>query len=180
MIGLEKHVVEVVEHCPQWAQLAAQACERARIACGHLAIDIQHVGSTAVPGLSAKPIIDLAVGVTELEVVPEMVHRLTPIGYIYRGDAGNDGGHLFVMESAPNVRTIHLHVVQHGDLQWRNYLAFRDLLLGSPAMRERYARLKRELGLRYARDRESYTNSKRTFIAEALRIARGERDSRHG
>ncbi len=80
MIGLEKHVVEVVEHCPQWAQLAAQACERARIACGHLAIDIQHVGSTAVPGLSAKPIIDLAVGVTELEVVPEMVHRLTPIG----------------------------------------------------------------------------------------------------
>ena len=61
-----------------------------------------------------------------------------------------------------------------------DYLAFRDLLLGSPAMRERYARLKRELGLRYARDRESYTNSKRTFIAEALRIARGERDSRHG
>src|SRR2546427_7793395 len=85
MIGLKHHTVQVVDHHPGWAALAAEACQKVRLVTGHLIVDMQHVGSTAVPGLSAKPILDLAASVRTQEAIPEIVRRLTQIGYIYRG-----------------------------------------------------------------------------------------------
>ena len=168
MLGLTRHSVRVVEHDPDWALLAAEACRDVRIACGGLLLDLQHVGSTAVPGLPAKPVLDLVAAVRTLESVSELVPRLAAIGYLYRGDRGDRGGHLFVAESAPDVRTIHLHVVELGGSQWRNYVLFRDLLRRSPATRRRYAELKRELGARFSDDAESYTAAKADFIRGAL------------
>lgn len=139
-----------------------------RSACGQLVIDTQHVGSTAVPDLPAKPILDIAAGVTMLDSMPELVERLTRIDYIYRGDHGDDGGHIFVAESSPDVRTIHMHVVEYGCKQWRDYLLFRDLLRENTALRQEYARLKKELARVHGNDRESYTTSKETFIRGIL------------
>jgi GrpB-like predicted nucleotidyltransferase (UPF0157 family) len=168
MLGLHRHTVEIVDHDPGWAMLAAEACQAVRNACGQLVIDIQHVGSTAVPGLPAKPILDLAVAVATLASMPEVIGRLTRISYVYRGDYGDAGGHLFVAESFPDVRTIHMHVVEYRSDQWRDYLLFRDLLRNNPALREEYAQLKKHLMRVYRNDRESYTASKEDFIRAIL------------
>jgi len=168
MIGLKRHTVRVVDHHPGWAALAADACQEVRLAGGALLADLQHVGSTAVPGLPAKPILDLAAGLRTLEAIPEIVRRLTDIGYIYRGDGGDDGGLLFVRESSPDVRTIHLHVVEHNGNQWKNYLLLRDLLRQDAQLRKRYAELKRRLAEELGNDRKAYTASKQDFIRAVL------------
>jgi GrpB-like predicted nucleotidyltransferase (UPF0157 family) len=141
-----------------------------REAAGPLALDVQHVGSTAVPHLPAKPVLDLAAAVSALEVMPELIRRLTDLGYIYRGDGKDEGGHLFVWESEPDVRTIHLHVVTDGDPQWANYLRFRDRLRADPALRRRYAELKRRLHRRFPGDRKYYTDGKHHFIRAVLAV----------
>jgi len=168
MIGLKRDTVEVVAHDPTWTMLAFEACQAMRIACGELMVDLQHVGSTAVPDLPAKPILDIAAAVVTFDAMPEIIRRLTRIGYLYRGDHGNAGGHVFVAESSPDVRTIHLHVVEYSGSQWRRYRLFRDLLRHNPMLRRRYARLKRDLMSMYRDDRESYTAAKADFIRETL------------
>lgn len=160
--------MRIVDHDPAWAGLAAEACRLVREAGGDLVADVQHVGSTAVAGLPAKPILDLAAAVSADEVIGELIEKLTALGYIYRGDEGASGGQLLVWESQPDIRTIHLHVVTSDDVQWRNYLRFRDALRRDAEVRNRYAELKRELRRRFPDDRESYTESKHEFIREVL------------
>jgi len=168
MIGLQRHIVQLVAHHPGWAALAATACREIQRLAGDLIADLQHVGSTAVTDLPAKPILDIAAAVQTLETIPELIKRLPTMGYIYRGDGGADGGHLFVQESSPDVRTIHLHVVDIHDTQWRNYLLFRDLLRREPDIRQRYAALKQDLSHRFRDDRKSYTDAKHDFIRGVL------------
>src|SRR5678815_3715102 len=107
MIGLERHTVRLVEHDREWASLFAVEEARLRERIGDLVADIQHVGSTAVPGLVAKPILDIAVAVASREKIALVVGRLRDLGYIDRGDAGSEGGYLLVSESKPGVRTAH-------------------------------------------------------------------------
>ena len=121
------------------------------------------MGSTAVPSLDAKPILDIAVAVASTQVIPRLRRPLGQLGYIYRGDAGEDGGHLFVKESAPDVRTHHLHVVVD-DLQWREWLLLRDSLRADEMLRTRYSELKKALQERFAEDRRGYTEAKNKFI----------------
>jgi GrpB-like predicted nucleotidyltransferase (UPF0157 family) len=168
MIGLKRHTVELVDHNAAWPTLAAEICQAVFTACGDLVIDVQHVGSTAVPGLPAKPILDIAAGVGGLGVIPELVEKLARIGYIYRGDGGENAGHLFVKESAPDVRTVHLHVVVYGDLPWQDYLRFRELLRHDGQVRRQYTELKKQLGARFAGDRKAYTAGKEDFIRALL------------
>jgi GrpB-like predicted nucleotidyltransferase (UPF0157 family) len=139
-----------------------------RKVAGDVIADVQHVGSTAVPGLAAKPILDLAAAVSTLDVIPELIARFTTVGYMYRGDRSKEGGHLFVRESEPDVRSIHLHVVTSNDVQWRNYLLFRDLLRQNSDLRKRYAQLKGHLRARFPDDRKLYTASKHDFIRGIL------------
>jgi GrpB-like predicted nucleotidyltransferase (UPF0157 family) len=129
---------------------------------------VQHVGSTSVPHLPAKPILDIAASVHNLAVIPELVEKLTSIGYIYRGDGGDNGGHLFVRESMPGIRTIHLHVVARDGRQWRNYLYFRDLLRRDVRVRTQYAELKKQLERTFRNDRKAYTVAKEDFIRRIL------------
>ena len=166
MLGLKRHTVKVVDHDPAWAMLGAEACAAVRNACGELLVDVQHVGSTAVPGLPAKPVLDIAAAVATLDSLPQIVRRLTRIGYLYRGD--RIGGQFFVAESSPDVRTTHVHVVEHGGAQWRDYLRFRDLLRNNHALRNRYADLKRLLASGSRDDSHAYTASKADFVRQAL------------
>jgi GrpB-like predicted nucleotidyltransferase (UPF0157 family) len=135
---------------------------------GHLVLDIQHVGSTAVPGLAAKPIIDIAVAVASLVDVQRCRPLLIALGYLDRGDAGREGGYVFVKERVPEVRTHHLHMVTIDDPQWANYLSFRDRLRADAALRKEYAALKWKLQERFACDRQGYTAAKDAFIRRVL------------
>ena len=167
MIGLNRHTVRVVDHQPEWdARFITEAgMLRARI--GDVVADIQHVGSTAVPGLTAKPILDIAVAVPSMDVIPIVVTRLTAGGYIDRGYV-NQGDYLLVKESDPDIRTVHLHIVEFTGGEWSNYLAFRDILRQNECIRRRYMRVKARLAGHYPNDRKAYTAGKHAFITGVL------------
>lgn len=178
MLGLVRHTVSLAQPADDWPMLFHTERQRIAEATGDAQLTIEHVGSTAVQGLPAKPILDIAI-LLELEpMLGRLKSALQDIGYIDRGDRGSDGGHLFVRDSQPNVRTHHVHVVRCGDPAWTNYLCFRDALRASPELKRRYAALKRRLAAQFSDNRAAYTESKAAFIQEALvRAHAAERDS---
>jgi GrpB-like predicted nucleotidyltransferase (UPF0157 family) len=167
-IGLKRGVVKIVGHRTEWAILYNTESAKLKQCLGNITIDIQHVGSTAVPGLISKPIIDIAIAVNSRETIAAVVKRLPDIGYIDKGDQGASGGYLLVKESEPDVRIFHIHIVEINDVQWRNYINFRDCLRRDANTRKEYAQLKRTLAAKFPTDRESYTGGKKQFIRNVL------------
>ena len=169
MIGLRRDTVQIVAYHADWHDLFEQERRVLHQHLKSLVLDIQHVGSTAVPGLDAKPILDIAVAVASVAVIPQCRPPLCGLGYLDRGDMGRDGGgYLFVKEAAPEVRTHHLHLVALDDPQWGNYLRFRDVLRADATLRTRYATLKKALQERFSQDRKAYTAAKHAFIRAIL------------
>jgi GrpB-like predicted nucleotidyltransferase (UPF0157 family) len=138
-----------------------------------LAGPIEHVGSTAVVGLAAKPIVDIMAGVPSLAGSRPAIAALAAHGYCHHSYAA-DVEHWFCKPS-PELRTHHLHLVPvHSEL-WRQRLTFRDALRARPALAAEYARLKVELAEQHRFDREAYTQAKSAFIGGVLgEVARGE------
>jgi GrpB-like predicted nucleotidyltransferase (UPF0157 family) len=167
MIGLKRHTVRVVKHRPEWAILFMREAEMLRVSIGDIVADIQHVGSTAVPGLTAKSMLDIAVAVPSMDVIPSVVSRLTASGYIDRGYI-HEGNYLLVKEIDPDMRTIHLHMVASTSREWQNDCEFRDLLRQNERLRQGYARLKAHLARHYPNNRASYTAGKQAFITDVL------------
>lgn len=167
MLGLARHTVRLSEPDPQWPALFRAERDLLRACTGELLGGIEHVGSTAVPGLCAKPILDIAALLPAAGDLPAVIAALAPRQYLYRG--AGEGGELLVRDLTPDVRSVHLHLLAPGDPRWDDYLGFRDLLCVDAALRERYAALKRELASRFASDRTSYTAGKHDFIREVLR-----------
>lgn len=167
--GLKRHTVQLAIHNDEWQGIAGNIIDDLKTAAGNLIYDIEHIGSTAVKGLPAKPIIDIAIAVEAPDLIPSLKEKLTESGYIYRGDGGKNGGHLFVLESEPEVRTAHIHVVEINDIQWNNFLKFRDILRNDPEIRNRYKALKEKLSTKYPDDRRSYTEGKNDFVSEILK-----------
>jgi GrpB-like predicted nucleotidyltransferase (UPF0157 family) len=171
----QREAVVVVDYDAAWPLRFEE--ERARIvaALGDVTegrVAVEHVGSTAVPGLAAKPVIDIVVGVRDLDVGERCVGPLEAIGYEYRGEAGIPG-RLYFRKGNP--RTHHVHMVRHGSELWERHVLFRDLLRERPAIAAEYGALKRELAVRYRTRRLEYTDAKTPFIEEALAEARADR-----
>lgn len=127
---------------------------------------IHHVGSTAVPGLEAKPIIDILAGVRDLEIARACFEPLADLDYLYAPYLPKEM-HWFCKPD-PAHRTHHLHLVPVGSPRYREELAFRDRLRADPRLAADYAALKRQLAERYRDDREAYTDAKGAFIRAAL------------
>ncbi len=127
---------------------------------------IHHVGSTAVPGLEAKPIIDILVGVSDLETARICFGPLAELGYLYAPYLPEEM-HWFV-KPHPARRTHHLHLVPIASNRYRDELAFRDQLRADPQIASRYAALKRELAERHRDDRDAYTDAKSAFVKATL------------
>jgi len=150
------------------------ARERARLAPAlreWIAGPIEHVGSTAVPGLAAKPIIDIMIAVRSLDTSRGAVHALASHGYLYAPYRA-EVMHWFCKPS-PAFRTHHLHLVPLGSPLWRERLLFRDYLRRHPATADEYAVLKRHLATVHPGDREAYTDAKGPFIRAVLEHAGG-------
>lgn len=168
-LGLESGVVRVVDYDPAWPMLFATESERLRTACP-LPLRIEHMGSTAIPGLSAKPVLDILAGhpagIAALEYVP----CLESAGYVHRGDRGIPD-HQFFRRGDP--RAYHIHLVAEDGGLWQDYLGFRDYLRANPEAARGYAELKQRLAVEFPRDREAYIQGKAAFVAEILRWSRG-------
>lgn len=165
-LGLPDGTVCVVEYDASW--VSAYETEHEIVSAALKGLDplIEHVGSTSVPGLDAKPIVDVAVG-SPAGSEPEFVRRLEAAGYEYRG-FNTKGGHVLVRRSVDGLRTHHLHVVPVDGEQWRLYLIFRELLRRDPVARHEYSSLKKELAVRFPRDRRAYLAGKDDVVATLL------------
>lgn len=168
-IGLRSGAVVVAPYDPEWTD--EFVAERARLAAalGGVACEIEHVGSTAVPGLAAKPVIDMLGGPPPESALEPYVRAFTGAGYEYRGEYGLPGREYFVRSDAAGARTHHLHLVVLGGGHWVRHLAFRDALRADAGARERYAALKHRLAAQHGDDRDAYTDAKSAFIDDVVR-----------
>lgn len=140
-------------------------------AAGALPLAIEHVGSTAIAGMRAKPILDLLGGRPPGSNVAPYVSAFEAVGYRYRGENDVPGRDYFVLDDAAGRRLHHLHLVEDGGPLWRAHLAFRDFLRSHPEHAAQYAALKQSLAAQHPNDRLAYTEGKATFVAEILRLA---------
>jgi len=162
--------VQLMPYDPLWPSLFKR--ERAVLASAlapWLAGPIEHVGSTAVPGLLAKPIIDIMAAVESLDASRASIAALAEVGYVYFPHRP-DLMHWFCKPS-PAIRTHHLHLVPLGSRLWTERLAFRDILRRDSATAADYAALKQQLAKQYELDREGYTDAKGPFIQRVLASA---------
>jgi GrpB-like predicted nucleotidyltransferase (UPF0157 family) len=158
--------VIVVAYDPSWPQTFAMLRDRIAPALGELAVGIEHVGSTAVPGLDAKPIVDLDVVIRYAEDFEEVAHRLAVLGYGHLGDLGIAGREAF--RAPPGLPRHHLYVCASGAAALQAHLTLRDALRDDPELAAAYATLKRELAARFRDDRDSYAEGKSPFITSVL------------
>jgi GrpB-like predicted nucleotidyltransferase (UPF0157 family) len=155
-------------HQELWHQLFAEERTQLCNAIGVHIVAIEHIGSTSICGLSAKPIIDIAVAVQKLADVEKCIAPIGDVGYEYRGESGIPGRHYFV-KGKP--RTHHVHMVELDSDLWRSHLWFRDYLRQHTQAAKEYENLKMELAEKYKHNREAYTEGKSVFIENVLAIA---------
>ncbi|MEV4508317.1 GrpB family protein [Dactylosporangium sp. NPDC049525] len=159
--------IRLVAHDPAWGGRFTEEAAAIRAAIGPwLTGGVEHVGSTAVPGLAAKPVIDIMAGVADLDASRDCIEALAGLGYLY-APYRTDVMHWFCKPD-PAARTHHLHLVPTGSPRWHQVLSFRDLLRRDPAAAAEYATLKRTLAARFPDDREAYTDGKAELITRLL------------
>ncbi len=172
--------VELADHDPAWAgRFAEQRDVLAEVLRPWLSGAVEHVGSTSVPGLRAKPVIDLLAPVKSLDQAREAVPVLAEAGWLFWPQ--DPAGHyrLWLLRPRPEARTHHLQVMAGTDPHRRALLAFRDALRADDRLRREYARLKEQLAERHPGSRNAYTNAKGAFVERVLRqrgITPPERD----
>jgi GrpB-like predicted nucleotidyltransferase (UPF0157 family) len=162
--------VRIVKYDPAWAGMAEAEIARIRAAVGQVAARIDHVGSTAVPGLVAKPIIDLQLSVADVEERSLYVEPLEGLGYLFASDPASPDFHFFGLPAA-RPRTHHLHVCVAGSEDERRHLAVRDYLRAHPDEVDAYAELKRGLVARAPGDRLAYIAGKDSYVVALERRA---------
>lgn len=167
-LGLQYGTVRLVRADDAWSTIGRALAAEISEGLADVARAVEHVGSTAVPGLLTKPIIDLAIAMRPGTAVDDVVGRMSRLGWIYRGDAGDEGGWIFVMEDSPWHRVAHAHGVEFGGSQWVQYLQFRDLLRRSAAARRIYEEAKQHLAQQHPDGRRRYTAGKDTTVQRLL------------
>lgn len=169
MLGLKSGGVELVPHDEDWHRLFEEEKARIENAVGALIVGVEHVGSTSVCGIAAKPVLDIAAAIEKYSDGARCVAPLEALDYKYRGEYGIAKRHYFV-KGEP--RTHHLHVVElNGDF-WRSHLLFRDHLRRNPHIAGEYENLKKELAREHSENRDAYQTGKTEFIENVL-IAAG-------
>ena len=160
----------VAEYDPQWPEVFRWLRDRLDAALAGVAHVTEHVGSTAVPGLDAKPIVDVDVVVPDQAAVGQAIDALAVAGWRHQGDLGIAGRAAFLPPA--DAAYHHLYVVVAGSQPHRDHIDFRDFLRTHPGRAARYGALKRQLAALLETDREAYVNGKAAMVAEFLREAR--------
>ncbi len=170
-IGLKTGIVTLLPHQAEWEENAKRTIELMKTILGDAYIDIQHVGSTAIKHICAKPIIDIAVAVNRLDDIRAYNDALAQNGIYYRKEEAT-GQLLYLMGDLENgVKTHHIHVVKYDSVNWRNYLNFRDYLNKFPEKAKLYNDLKQELAKKFTYERKLYTAGKKDLIEMFLKEA---------
>ncbi len=178
----KKHKVEIVEYNPEWPRVFRELSRLISTVVGDLVLRIEHVGSTSVYGLAAKPIIDLDVVIATRDQLPEIADRLGIMGYVHEGDLGIEGREAFGREgedvpkdgTGRNWPAHHLYVCAEGNIELIRHVVFRDYLRKTPGEAMAYGKLKYQLAQQYRYDVEAYCEAKTSFVNSVLEKAMSE------
>lgn len=158
---------------PEWPRLFLARRDELRAAFASMSVDIEHIGSTSVPGLASKPVIDILVGATSLVGIESRIPALIAAGFTYRPEHEDElPMRRYFTKTPPGSLRVHVHAVERSGHLWRDHLAFRDALRSDDALRDRYQALKLELAQRFAHDKAAYTEAKGPFIRETIAALR--------
>lgn len=177
MTGLKRGTVSLSPHDPAWVEQARETIDVLREIFGDSAEDVQHIGSTAIEGIQAKPIIDIAVGVRSMEGLP--LERLVERGFQERYNRFSSNL-LYVLETPHSIRTHQVHILPYDSLQWHNYVDLRDYMNAFPEKAREYEVLKLRLAEECDNVQTAYTDGKHDYmertLAEAREYAKGNRE----
>lgn len=169
--GVEKRAVEIADYDPLWPVRFAELAMRISSGLSGISHQLEHIGSTSVPGLAAKPIIDMLLIVPDAADEPAYLPALCSLGYQLRVREPEFYEHRMVRTPA---RDVHVHVFSKGCPENERYVLFRDYLRRYPAQRDAYAALKRELAQRVWADMNAYAAAKTAFVERTIQLARDE------
>jgi GrpB-like predicted nucleotidyltransferase (UPF0157 family) len=162
-------MIVLVPYDPGWPSRFAASRDEIMAACNGLVIEVHHIGSTAIPGIAAKPVIDMLPVVRRFEDGFACVALLQSLGYESRGEYGIEGRHYFVRGN-PRSHQVHMFAADHPEVE--RHLLFRDYLNAHPEERAAYERLKRELAERFRSDVQAYAAAKTPFCDRIVHLAR--------
>ncbi|MGC9934924.1 GrpB family protein [Priestia aryabhattai] len=170
MLGLERGLVKLEHYNNKWSKLFDEERELLSSQLKELIIAIEHVGSTSIEGLFAKPIIDIAIGVSSLDVIIELKEIVKALGYV-EVPVSIEGKHVFARYKEKKI-THFLHVMIYNQNPWIDQISFRDYLRSDLDAKIEYIKLKEKLANKYPNDVISYTNEKKKFVDHILKRAK--------
>jgi GrpB-like predicted nucleotidyltransferase (UPF0157 family) len=163
--------VAVSPHDPLWHEAFNVEAQQVQAALGQNVVAIHHIGSTAIPGIYAKPIIDMLVEVADITDVDMQTASMESIGYEVMGEFGIPGRRFFKKDNQEGIRTHHIHGFMAGSTQVKRHLIFRNYMIAHGADAQKYSELKRRLAIEYPTNIDSYIDGKDGFIKEIDRKA---------
>ena len=172
MLGVARNKVALAPHDDAWASEYRLAADQLMGIIGDNIIEIHHVGSTAIKGIAAKPILDIAIVIKNVEILN--VSGMEAAGYEYRGDAGVPGRHFFVRRVNGEISTHHVHCYLEGNDNYESLVLFAGFLNANPEYARQYNDLKLELARQFPDDRGAYGEAKTAFIEKVAVLARAE------
>lgn len=157
--------VSIVEYCPQWREMFEEEKRLLQAVLAEVSAKVEHIGSTAVNGLAAKPIIDIMIGLPNFSVADSLVSRIENLGYEYFNKYEDEMPYRrFFAKNSNGIRTHQIHMIETGSEFWERHLLFRDYLRQNPEMTNDYAALKKQLAEREWADVNEYADAKTKFI----------------
>ena len=163
--------VRVVPYDPEWPSAFDAEAKRLASALGHVVVRLHHIGSTAVPAIAAKPIIDVLMEVIDFEPLDERTPAIEALGYEALGEYGISRRRYFRRDDATGRRTHQVHAFRAGDTEVERHLAFRDYMLAHPAAARAYGELKQRLAQEHPEDNGAYMDGKDAFVKEHEALA---------
>jgi len=158
--------VEVVPYNPDWGRIFETESKLVKEALGEITVAVHHIGSTAIPGICAKPIIDLLIEVTDIEKVDLKNSEMESLGYEVMGEYGIPERRYFRKENREGIRTYHIHMFKVATDQVTRHLAFRDYLIAHPKEAQKYSELKMKLARKFPTNIDGYIEGKNGFVQE--------------
>ena len=166
MLGLPHGQNFLTDYSDDWPRLFQEEKSRIASVADGRALTIEHIGSTAVPRIKAKPVIDIAIAIADLSIADDLAAAMATIGYDYPGDIGIPDHRIFGRDK--DVRRYLVHVLEHAVYRWSDLISFRDILRTNARLAHEYEQLKLDAVAQHPTDRAQYTESKSQFVQRIL------------
>lgn len=170
-LGLQRGTVRLEPYNPEWRELFEREKSALKEVLGDKFIAAEHVGSTAIPGMKAKPILDLMLAISDLENWEWVKEPLAKLSYEFRRDFRKEQGHILFVKGSEENRTHYLKITEPNSDFWTEHILFRDYLVNNAQYCEEYQNLKEKLFDTHAGNREPYTKGKEEFVRKILKLA---------